>query len=137
MVAFIADLFTPVLLVMTLILSFRKQHLRQDLLFLLTSFLIITLHYQLDAYWQIWGRYGHDYSSHTAVLVPLVILTIGFRKWLAVAMFLCLVYFWLMTKLGYHTLVDIVSTLIFVTPQLWLVFTGFNRWKPDQPPVEK
>lgn len=141
MAALIADLITPVLIGMTLYSSWRKQKLYRDSVIVVVSFLLITFHYHLDALWQIWGSMGHDYSSHTAVLVaPLMLIYRNKRHWLTLASVCCLFYFWLMIMLGYHTLVDIISTLIFVTPQIWLVLwfcqkkdkaSGTNRQRDD------
>ena len=74
----------------------------------------------LDRAFGLWARAGLDYSTHTAFAVVLAVsLFVLDRRtaWFSAA--LLVAYAWLMLRLGYHTLPDVLTTAAVLAPLAW------------------
>jgi hypothetical protein len=84
----------------------------------------------LDSKLNLWQRIGADYSTHSALAAALVIALCVLdkpRRAIAVAIFIVYeIFIWL---LGFHTLLDIGSTLLVVMPLFWLIHSSLNKPK--------
>jgi len=127
---FIADLYIPVLVLISLYflvkmfcLKFIFKALVQTALMGGAVVFIYCLMF-VDRYFLIWESLGLDYSTHTALaLVFIVFLALkGFRLMLFVLLSM-LLYAGLMVYQDYHSVLDIVSTGMAVTPVLMWLFT--------------
>ncbi len=118
----IADSYVPGLLICFIFLSVvnaknigKTKILKSSVL--LVIFLIFSYGFMaLDKYFGWYAGVGLDYSTHTALSVSLVIaiqILVGFRYWVTISL---LVYFLLMLYQQYHTVADIVTTLLLVVP---------------------
>lgn len=149
MAALLADLYTPLLALLTLGLVFRCAVLRAVLPALILAevlmFLLSAVEYPLG----LWQRWGLDFSTHTAVLLPLLhlyvhLLQLSWRepdrllmRWpglsllylrlmlllaAATALVSALLYAALMLQLGYHSIADMLTTAISSYPLAWIAF---------------
>lgn len=90
----------------------------------------------LDRAFEIW--WPNDFSSHSAVAIVVgCSLAARGARWAAVTIALWLAYAWMMRELGYHTIVDMVTTLGIMLPfmvgVLWLNGRrGIARPTPSQ-----
>ena len=122
LLAFWADLYTPLQAVVLLWLGWRlfdgsdsRQQLKQLSGFLLLSILISYSLMFADNYWQWWPRLALDYSTHTAIAFSLqltthqVLVKQRLVSWLAY-----FVYLWLMWRLNYHSVMDMLTTMLSV-----------------------
>jgi hypothetical protein len=81
----------------------------------------------LDRRADLWDKIGADFSTHSAVaaaaIVPMIV--VRRRLWpLLLGIFLC--YAVLMVVLGFHSLLDIASTLLVVVPLLVLLYLALT-----------
>ncbi len=84
----------------------------------------------LDSKLHLWKSIGADYSTHSALAAALVIALCFLdrpRRAIAIAVFV--VYEILILLLGFHTLLDIGSTLLVVAPLIWFIHTALNNSK--------
>ncbi len=125
MLALLADLYTPLFFLQSLWLAYQSNQLRSFAYFALVSCAGIYTLYALDLWLQIWPKWGMDFSTHSAIIVPSLWLISQHRRLNLIYSLLALSYFYLMIELQYHTLVDIVSTLLFVTPWVYWVARRF------------
>lgn len=125
MLALLADLYTPLFFLQSLWLAYQNNQLRPFTRFVLLSCAGIYTLYALDLWLEIWPAWGMDFSTHTAIIVPSLWLIAQHRRLKLIYGFLALSYLYLMIELQYHTLVDIVSTLLFVTPWVYFVARRF------------
>lgn len=128
--ALLADLYAPLLVVFSLIRLGRvllrdRQRAVEDGLRLLGMLVWVYGLMGLDLALTIWGRWGADYSTHTAFALAFV-LFLARNSLAAVLWGLSLVlYAILMILLGYHTLADILSTaLVLILPLLATLYVG-------------
>ena len=117
----IADAYTPLLAVSALLaiifIPSAKRFTDMVLRFLFLLLLLIMAYglMFLDQWLDLWPALGWDYSTHTAVAFVLVIfLSIMLPKLMAVFNASLVVYFALMLYQQYHTVADIISTVIVV-----------------------
>lgn len=122
---FIADLYIPTLLVITvglLIKDTASLGIKKQLEALskqLVSIAIVYLFMAIDNALMIWPTVGLDYSTHTALALVFVI-TLSFRslKCSLLSVTSMLFYAMLMVYQQYHTVGDILSTAVVITPLL-------------------
>ena len=79
----------------------------------------------------LWPRLGLDYSTHTAFAVAIItsLAVVSFR-WLFFLIPCLIGYAGLMLYLGYHTMVDILTTALVIAPVTW----GIHRiGRADKP----
>lgn len=118
----IADAYNPVLFALSLIYAvfyFRRGDRLAGLKGILGLFICYFILW-LDNQLRIWPQFALDYSTHTAVAFAFTYFLLhkrdknnSFSICLAVSL---LAYFALMLYQQYHTLLDILSTLLIITP---------------------
>lgn len=89
----------------------------------------------LDSKLHLWKSFGSDYSTHSALAAAIVVALCFLdrpRRVLAVAVFVA--YEFLIWLLGFHTVLDIGSTLLVIVPLAWLVHRAL-RQAPNATPV--
>jgi len=138
----IADLYTPVLGGLVFGVAYRAKYLKAVVFMLLVSFGLIFGFSALEHYLGLWRSWGLDYSTHTAVLLPLyqslwalALLPVAdkpsVRPWLisltglmvlVVALLSGAGYGLLMMELDYHTFADILTTVVSTYPLVWISF---------------
>ena len=131
---FIADLYTPLLLLTLIIFMARSiitadwQRSRIEFSLLFYGFIIVYGLMFADQLFSIWPRIGLDYSTHTAAALILVIL-LGFVQQSLQKLSWCslLVYVTLMRYQNYHTVSDMVTTAIIVGAIFIPVVQHFSR----------
>jgi hypothetical protein len=110
----IADIYIPLLLaiaIMDLAFRWRNGDKLHGMKLLYATFVVYGWMF-VDNRFQIWPSLGLDYSTHTAAAFALVIC-IAVRKRLAVKLVLyasLILYGYLMSLLGYHSWLDMLST---------------------------
>lgn len=121
----IADSYIPLLvscIVCRLAVLSVKQGFKNtapEIVFLLSAVFFVYLLMFLDNTFSFWARYHSDYSKHTAVALVLVYHLSTKQKFVSLpAIASMLLYCVLMLYQQYHTLVDLVSTALFVFPAL-------------------
>ncbi|MEC6830382.1 hypothetical protein VXS06_01225 [Photobacterium toruni] len=125
--AFIADIYTPIIVfmcVICLVLLERRQGMRSGLLafsgVLLSTIFIYAVMF-LDNTLGIWPAFNLDYSTHTAIALVFIGYFIVYTPKIRLLMILSIVgYALLMIHQKYHTLTDIISTTIIVMPVILL-----------------
>jgi hypothetical protein len=122
LLALLADLYTPLQAVVLLWLGWRlfddsdtRQQLKQVGGWLLLSILISYLLMFADNHWQWWPRLALDYSTHTAVAFSLQLaIHCLFQKQRVVSWLAYLAYLYLMWLLNYHSVMDMLTTMLSV-----------------------
>ncbi|MDO6685442.1 MULTISPECIES: hypothetical protein [unclassified Agarivorans] len=119
--AVVADLYTPLQVLLLALIAFRylKQEQQQKLqhgLFLLLVGLASTYGLMLiDLYYSWWPRWGLDYSTHTALAFCLqVLLHLARPSRRLVSWSVYLAYLALMWWLNYHSVMDMLTTMLSV-----------------------
>lgn len=106
-------------------------------LLLLVSFLVFVYGWMfLDKALGIWPHFGLDYSTHTGLALALAsFLALTARRLTGVWGASFVVYLLLMLYQRYHTLSDILTTLLVLLPLFWLKAQGFARFSAsaDEP----
>lgn len=117
----VADSYNPLLLIVSIGvigMALYEKRWRLGLMLTLTIVVGAAVAYgfkYLDQTLYIWTWFGLDYSTHTATAVVLVVfLSMNARKIFALWMGSLLAYFGLMLYQGYHTVGDILTTLLAV-----------------------
>ena len=124
--AFVADVYTPILLIValfTIVVQWKKGN-KFNGLYLVYAVLVVYMLMFVDHYFQLWVRIGLDYSTHTAVALAFVIF-IGMNKNNTMKLVLgstMFIYCYLMFALGYHSWSDMMSTALVIGIFLWPVF---------------
>ncbi len=124
MLAILADLYTPLFFLQSFWLAHKNKQLRSTSLFLLLSCAVVGGLSALDRWLQVWPTWGMDFSTHSAIIIPPLLVIAYYlhqQYWRVIYGLIALSYLGLMIQLQYHTLVDIISTLLFVTPWVTLV----------------
>ena len=124
----IADTYVPTLVVLAILRSVPASGDSRMLRFALrisTVTALAALTYGLmyaDAKLELWSRLSLDYSTHTALSLSLVIWIVArwpiarVLWWSSWALYLAL-----MVYQRYHTVTDIVTTIIVIAPFAWLI----------------
>ena len=132
--ALIADLYTPLLALVTLaqvLAPWRHRPWRLMGYRLTILLMLLAVAYGgmlLDNHLHLWPAWGLDYSTHTAVALVLVLFLtwqrprLGLLLWPSMA---C--YGLLMALLHYHTLADMVTTAVAVTAPCLLILWRVAR----------
>ncbi|WP_261815418.1 hypothetical protein [Vibrio gallicus] len=126
--AFIADLYTPLFLIVAVFLLRKYSQGRGVRLWRCASALLLSTLYLyivrfVDLGLGIWPSFNADYSTHTAVALVLVVQIYTLNKKLGVYCALLLVsYMQLMKYLGYHTYLDMITTSLFLLPVFLLIW---------------
>jgi hypothetical protein len=116
----ICDAFIPILIVWVIILLGKlalKKQLKKSL-FLFAAFVygvaIVYGLYFLDKGYHLWGFVRLDYSTHSAFILVLcaTLRLLGRNSWLLLS--ILLTYLFLMLYQHYHSLADILTTLVVV-----------------------
>ncbi len=128
---FIADLYIPIIGIMSLcflVNVVRVAGLLNAVTYLGLLGAGVVYIYGLmfvDRYFLIWPSLGLDYSTHTALaLVFVVFLALKSVRLMIFSVLSMLFYAGLMVYQGYHSVLDIVSTALIVTPVLVWLFTS-------------
>ncbi len=131
----IADSYNPILLIAFIIFSiiYYKKGDRlaglKGLLGALVCYLVMWLDNQL----KIWPLFSLDYSTHSSVAFSLVYFLIhkrDIRSAASIGIITSLVFYYLlMLYQKYHTVLDMVSTLIIVIPLIIYVYKVIDRLK--------
>ncbi|MBE9031248.1 hypothetical protein IQ266_16055 [filamentous cyanobacterium LEGE 11480] len=128
----IADAYIPLLAVLVIVLIARAGLMRRGpLRWLYVSVLIcgLIVAYSLgyiDATVGLWSSFSLDYSTHTAVaLVLVILLNIVVKRYWPICSISLFCYFGLMLYQSYHSVADIVTTVIavsflFLPTVIWL-----------------
>lgn len=125
------NIFLAVWLLTVLVLGTKNKtlHAKAWLAALLPIALVYVIK-TLDHKLHLWKSIGADYSTHSALAAALVIALCFLdrpRRAIAIAVFV--VYEILIFLLGFHTLLDIGSTLLVVVPLILLIHVTFNKTK--------
>lgn len=124
----LADSYIPALFMISLwvlVLSvfaggFKSKSI--ELASLLVAILIVYSVMFLDNAFKLWPLLGLDYSTHTALaLVFVVYLSAKNKVLLLFSVLSFLLYVWLMLYQRYHSVADIVSTVVILLPLFWLL----------------
>ena len=133
--AVLADLYNPTLLVLSLALMGRplkQMRWRRSGLLLVGFFGVAVVAYGIryaDQVYRFWERFGLDYSTHTATSIGMVIFLsyIAARQWKYFWLSL-LSYAFLMIHLRYHTAMDILTTALVVAPLVTAVLMILHQF---------
>ncbi len=95
---------------------------------IIMSVAVVYIVKSIDSKMHLWERLNLNYSTHSALAAALV-LSLCFldRKWRAAAVSVFLAYEVLQMFLGFHSLLDITSTLVVVLPLMWLCLKTGRR----------
>ena len=131
----IADSYTPILLIAFIIFSiiYYKRGDRLAGLKGLLGTLVCYLIMWLDNHLEIWPSISLDYSTHSSVAFSLVYFLIhkrDSRNPASIGIIVSLVFYYLLVLYQqYHTVLDIVSTLVVVIPLIIYIYKGIDRLK--------
>jgi hypothetical protein len=133
--AFIADTYTPILIALTLLQLYKQRqssnHFKASVIVLLSSTVFIYAMMFIDQWFGIWPAMNMDYSTHTAIALVFVIYLAGVSRFYMVAAVLSLIaYCFLMLYQQYHTIADMVTTALMVSPVVvWLNHRFVSQFK--------
>lgn len=132
----IADSYTPILFFGYLIFSvlyFRGGD-RTAVFKGLAGVAVAYLFMFLDNRWQVWHAFSLDYSTHSSVALALVIFHVHKRKptsFAAIGLIISLLcYYVLEVYQEYHSVLDILSTVLVVGPCIGLVYWAITKLAP-------
>ncbi len=135
----IADLINPLLgcfIIAGPLILWRVKHAHsRPWMFWGASLLAVAMVYVLtfiDRYFQLWSKFGLNFSTHTALAVSLVTsLGILYRRSLFFLVPLLFFYIWLMLRLGYHSALDVIAAAVISVPitlmSHWLCLMGRGK----------
>jgi len=118
----VADSYNPSILLIALVLSLRvlreKEILRalQNVGMLLITIVPVYALILIDKKAELWLSMGLDYSTHTALAAVITIYIAKETKYALQIIASTALYIGLMLYQEYHTLMDIVSTLVVIVP---------------------
>ncbi|HEX4953450.1 MAG TPA: hypothetical protein VF017_08665 [Thermoanaerobaculia bacterium] len=127
----LADAFDPLLALLALgaPLLRKPRALRPALSYYLATGLAIGVVYlvrALDLRYQLWGSLGLDYSTHSAFATALVVSMAAFHRQWTVPLFAALaLYFCLILFMGYHGILDVLTSAPLAAAVAWLAHRGF------------
>jgi len=116
MLPIIADLYTPLLAICCALLIKPYWTQKRALCFVF-ALLLVTLFARIEVFFGWWSSMNANFSSHTAVVMVLVLgllrvrLKAGLMAWLSI-----FPYAFLMTLLDYHSWFDVFSTMLVCLP---------------------
>lgn len=129
----IADTYTPVLAIASLILGYRLFH-QGDRLAPLRCFLGVLACYILtflDEFFRVWAKFSLDYSTHSAVAFAFIYFLAHklnpTQKEFVFLMLSLVAYYLLEIYQEYHTLLDIASTCLIIAPVFVLIYSTLKR----------
>lgn len=124
----VADAYIPVLVVITLsfllkdMIKFNFQRPLKQLLWIFISGCFVYGVMAVDQALNIWSILGLDYSTHSAVALIFVVFLVLQKSITAVLSIVSFVlYAWLMMYLNYHSILDILTTALVVTPIIFVL----------------
>ncbi|EAT13860.1 hypothetical protein HF888_10510 [Bermanella marisrubri] len=124
----VADAYIPVLALITLIfllkelVKFNFQRPLKQLLWIFISGCFVYGVMAVDQALNIWSAVGLDYSTHSAVALIFVVFLVLQKSIAAVLSIVSFVlYAWLMMYLNYHSILDILTTALVVTPIIFVL----------------
>ncbi len=130
----IADIYIPLLVLLCawLLCQFALKRNRLKLVCLGGLLVVsITLVYAIrfmDRYFEFWLKFGWDYSTHSALSLVLVMcLSVMWQRLFTLWLVSLLGYFLLMVYQQYHSVIDIVSTVIVVAGLLLPLFYKVDK----------
>lgn len=112
----VADSFNPLLAVLALAAPFlrRARTLKTTIVFYVSAGAAIGFVYfvrAVDLQYQVWARFGIDYSTHSAFAASLVASLSAFhRRWMRPLLVVTALYFVLQLVMRYHTVADILTS---------------------------
>ena len=129
----IADAYIPALFILCLCLLIKlilnrnwQTVLRQGGLLVMGLVVAYALMF-IDQYFSLWPMFDLDYSTHSAVsLVLIITLSVMLASWRMVWWLSLLGYFLLMLYQQYHSLADIISTVLIVGAVLFPLVRSIN-----------
>jgi hypothetical protein len=129
----IADSYIPLLALLSLITLISQARVvgaantwRMLRNLLISIFIAYSIMF-LDKQFMLWQNMNSDYSTHTAVALVFVAFLMAVNKsWLVMAPISMVLYCLLMLYQGYHTVLDILSTVVALLPACLVMFL-FNR----------
>ncbi|GAD79106.1 hypothetical protein [Vibrio ezurae] len=133
--ALIADIYTPVLVVISLRLLYLSSGdpRKADIKALLATTAVVYASMLLDDYLSIWPTFNADYSTHSGIALVFVAHIVVKSAWRArmLAIGSLLAYLQLMHHQHYHTYLDMSSTLVYLLPLFWLTWRQFAPKRAD------
>jgi len=137
----IADSYNPILLLISLVmimLSFKskgKNYAFYEAVLLITLMLLVYGFQFIDKQLNIWSSLGLDYSTHTAFSVAIVFFVL-FKdiKIYIIISFICYIALMLFQK--YHTISDILTTVLAISPLMYICANYIHRQQTKNLPVE-
>ena len=128
----VADSYNPLILLIALVLSLRAIHEKKivkalrNIGMLLVTIIPVYALMLIDKKVEIWLSMGLDYSTHTA-LAAVITMYIAKETRFALQIFTSTaLYIGLMLYQEYHTLLDIVSTLVVIVP-ITMMINKFSK----------
>ena len=124
--AIIADLYSPLLLILCLALCLYQW--RKGLRFYAIRLLAIAVASYtamfIDHWLNLWGHLGLDFSTHTATSLGMVLFLAawGSKKLGCALLGSLLAYCWIMYVENYHSWADMVSTAVVMSAVFFAVF---------------
>lgn len=130
--AFIADCYTPILLLLALV-DVGRYWVRGNKFYglrLIFAVLVVYVWMFADKYFQLWASAGLDYSTHTAAALALVVI-VSLDKRIPIKLLLAsslISYGCLMNLLGYHSWADMFTTALATSVSLSLGY-GYTKYR--------
>ncbi len=138
----IADIYIPLLAFLCAWLLYQYSLKRNRLklvclggLLVVSIALVYAIRF-MDKYFEFWLYFGWDYSTHSALSLVLVMcLSVMWQRLLTLWLISLLGYFLLMVYQQYHSVIDIVSTVIVVAgillPLFYRISNTLTRHEPS------
>ncbi|WP_396586955.1 hypothetical protein [Bermanella sp. R86510] len=124
----VADAYIPLLALITLLFLLKDlvklnfQRPLKQLLWIFISGCFIYGVMALDNAIRIWPALGLDYSTHTALALVFVIFFVLQKSIPAIVSVISFIlYGWLMVYLNHHSIADILTTALVVTPVIFIL----------------
>jgi len=124
----IADAYIPLLALITLLFLLKDlvklnfQRPLKQLLWIFISGCFIYGVMALDNTMRIWPALGLDYSTHTALALVFVVFFVLQKSIPAIVSVISFIlYGWLMVYLNHHSIADILTTALVVTPVIFVL----------------
>ena len=129
----IADAYTPLLFLAYIVFSiiYFRDGDRSAWLKGLAGIVLAYAIMFLDKITQLWSSLSLDYSTHSAVALVLIMFLVHKRpmkslSWIALVLSL-VAYYCLEVYMAYHSVADIVSTVIVLMPLVVVIYWSIGR----------
>ena len=129
----IADAYTPLLFLAYIVFSiiYFRDGDRSAWLKGLAGIVLAYAIMFLDKITQLWASLSLDYSTHSAVALVLIMFLVHKRpmkslSWIALVLSL-VAYYCLEVYMAYHSVADIVSTVIVLMPLVVVIYWSIGR----------